>query len=350
MKRIFSFVIGLLLCITLLSSCNCPSFTVNLEKENPSRYGHIKTTILAPVFYAVGYDVGDVVNVSFNNYNLQLPVVSAYEHVESGQPAVVIRDGIVLLAVNMGNFKNTYNVTYPITIKISLAQKDSYQIIDFVRTNNKEDYSHLTDEEFANFRKVNTNGMHNLYRSSNPVNPELGRNLYADNACKKAGIVTVLNLADTQKEAHSRDAFKGSYYSSCNVKYLALGTDLMSDEFRNALADGLRFMSQNKGPYLVHCTEGKDRAGFVNAVLECLMGAEAREVADDYMATYYNYYGVEKDSELFERILNSNIVKSLEQSFEIDDFWTANLQQAAREYIHCIGLSYNEIDRLISNL
>ena len=34
----------------------------------------------------------------------------------------------------------------------------------------------LSDEEFANFRQIAPN----LYRSSSPINPEIGRNTYAD--------------------------------------------------------------------------------------------------------------------------------------------------------------------------
>ena len=34
-------------------------------------------------------------------------------------------------------------------------------------------------------------------------------------------------------------------------------------------------MASHEGPYLIHCTEGKDRTGFVSALLECLIGAGA---------------------------------------------------------------------------
>jgi len=52
-----------------------------------------------------------------------------------------------------------------------------------------------------------------------------------------------------------------------------------------------RFIIANDGPYLIHCTEGKDRAGFVSAVLEALMGADLQEIVADYMKSYENYYG-----------------------------------------------------------
>ena len=46
--------------------------------------------------------------------------------------------------------------------------------------------------------------------------------------------------------------------------------DYTSDSFAETLAGGLARLSALEGPYLVHCTEGKDRAGFASALLECL--------------------------------------------------------------------------------
>ena len=66
-------------------------------------------------------------------------------------------------------------------------------------------------------------------------------------------------------------------------------------------------MIEKDGPYLVHCTEGKDRAGFVAGLLEALMGSTVDEIKEDYMITYMNYYGVEYGSEQYEKIAESNI-------------------------------------------
>ena len=64
-------------------------------------------------------------------------------------------------------------------------------------------------------------------------------------------------------------------------------------------------------PYLIHCNEGKDRAGFVAALLEALGGAEAEEIVEDYMLSYENYYHVEHHSDRWYSIDNSNIIKTL---------------------------------------
>ena len=132
--------------------------------------------------------------------------------------------------------------------------------------------------------------------------------------------------------------------------------DFGLDEFKAGLADGIRFIAANEGPYLVHCNEGKDRAGFVSAILECLMGATADEVVADYMVTYYNYYAVKPDGDRYPAIANSNIVKSLAVAFGIPAVNNAetiegvDLAAAAENYLLGIGVSAEDIAKVRENL
>lgn len=80
------------------------------------------------------------------------------------------------------------------------------------------------------------------------------------------------------------------------------------------------------------------------------MGASAEEVAQDYMISFFNYYGVEKGTDKYEAILSGNIVKTIQDVFLVDDFWSADLQKAAEDYIKGLGLSDSEIDSLKANL
>lgn len=47
----------------------------------------------------------------------------------------------------------------------------------------------------------------------------------------------------------------------------------------------------NERPYYIHCVEGKDRTGFVLAVLEGFASATYEEITSDFMKSYYNFYG-----------------------------------------------------------
>ena len=131
-----------------------------------------------------------------------------------------------------------------------------------------------------------------------------------------------------------------------------LGVDFTAADFKTGLATGLRYFTTHEGPYLVHCTEGKDRAGFVSALLECYMGAAYDEVVADYMVTYYNYYGVTKEAEpaKYDAILRSNIVKTLQTAFGVEDLKTADLKQEATDFFKELGLTDAELTTLTANL
>ena len=349
-----------------------------------TKYGNVYTDCSAEHFTEdLGLAWGDLATVKFLDKELVLPVVPDYSYVDSGKPALLLSKneqgnptGYAFMAINMGNFLETYGIAYkgtdadgnwywtayegvefPIVVTFELYEKGGYMaeylLHELNRTNNREDYPDLTDEEFANFREVTTNGMGDdtLYRSSSPINPEIGRNTYADAAMEAAGVKTVINLADSETSAAAYPGFAETYYSQQNVIYLNLGVDFAAEDFQEGLANGLRFMIANEGPYLVHCTEGKDRAGFVNAVLECLMGATIDEVIADYMVTYYNYYGVEPGTEKYDAIANSNILKSLATAFENDSISSdTDMSAEAEEYLLAIGLTEGEIVALRSVL
>ena len=347
-----------------------------------TKYGNVYTDCKATKFTDdLGFEWGDIVTVKFLDKELDLPVVPTYAYVDTGVAAIIMNKsesgdptGYISLAINMGDFATTYGIAtkttnedktwfwtaqegveFPIEVTFTMKEEGGYMaeyiLHDLNRTNAREDYAALTDAEFANFRQVTTTGMgDHLYRGSSPINPEIGRNTYADAAIEAAGVTVILNLADDKASAEAYAGFSDSYYSKQNVKYLNLGVDFTADDFKAGLAEGLRFFAENEGTYYVHCTEGKDRAGFVNALLECLMGATYDEVVADYMVTYYNYYGVTTDDERYAPIANSNIIKTLCTAFGVEDLATADLAAEAAEYIKGIGLSDDELAALKKNL
>ncbi|MBP1557575.1 MAG: tyrosine-protein phosphatase [Oscillospiraceae bacterium] len=348
-----------------------------------TKYGNVMTDCTAQKFInEMGFNWGDLVTVKFLKEELTLPVIPTYSYVESGKPAIIVGksaagvpEGYVSLAINMGNFGQTYGmakkmtdanggwywvafdgVTFPMEVSFDMAEKGGYMaeylLHDLTRTNVREDYKHLSDAEYANFREVETSGIGDgkLYRTSSPINPELNRHKYTRAPLKEAGVTVIMNLADDEATAKAYPGFVGNYYSNQKVIYLNLGVDFAAEDFKSGLAEGLKFFAQNEGVYAVHCTEGKDRAGFVSALLECLTGATIDEVIEDYMITYTNYYGVEKGTEKYNAIAQSNIVKTLKNAFGVEDLAKADLAAEAAEYIVSIGLSNAEVAQLRANL
>lgn len=344
-----------------------------------TKYGNLYCDCKASNFFDVlGFTWGDIVTVTLNGKSQDLPVVPTYSYVDTGSPAIIVEKGedgnpkgYVSFAINMGDFTTTNGiatkgtdadgnwfwtacdgVTFPISVEFKMKEAQGYAaeyiLHDLSRTNERADYAKLSDEAFANFREVKTTGMGagKLYRSSNPVNPELARNEIADKAAKAAGVKTFINLADSEDELKAYAPYADSYYATQKVIALCLGVDFSDKSFQKGLAKGFRFMIENEAPYLVHCTEGKDRAGFTTALLECLMGATYEEVCEDYMVTYFNYYGIEKGTEKYTAILNANIVKTLQAAFGVKDLATADLAAEAADYIKEIGLTADEISAL----
>lgn len=380
MKRLFSCLLALTMALALALpvSAGAPQpLTATAAAENIQKYGNVTLSVTCEELLAAGYAYGDVLTVSFLDKTLELPLCSNYSDVDSGAAAVFARAGDtnVLVAINMGDFaathgvavKTTYEdktfswryadgVTGPVTFTLALKEAggyyDEYVMHQLSYTNERADYPALSDAQFANFRAVTTTGMGKgvLYRTSSPVNPANNRSACADAALKQAGVTVVMNLADDADAVRSYEGYADSYYATTDYIALNMGVDFSAADFQAKLAEGLRYLAAHPGVYAVHCTEGKDRAGFVAALLECLMGASCDEVVADYMVTYYNYYGVTPDDARYQTIANSNIVKSLERAFAVADLRTADLAASAAAYLRRIGMSDAELAALRTNL
>ncbi len=376
-------VICLVVCLLLTSLLRVSAAeTEEVTVIDIQKYGNLMLSLPGSELLARGFAYGDIVNVAINGQVYEMPIGSNFSDVDQGSMIcrVVIKEDLgedyIVLAINMGDFATTagiatkekieadpgfvwhYNegVAEPVAVAIEMKEPggyyDQWVMHQLVRSENREDYPGLTDAEFANFRAVEMGDIApgRLYRSSSPVNPEINRSAYADEAAKAAGVKTFINLADNEETLLGYEGFHDSYYSRQNRIALNLGVDFAAEDFRAGLAKGLRFIGTQEGPYLVHCNEGKDRAGFVSAILECLMGAAEEEIVADYMVTFYNYYGVEPGTEQYEIVANSNIRKSLCTAFGLASLEGADLRLCAEAYLAGIGLTQAEINSLRANL
>ena len=347
------------------------------------KYGNLVLTIEKKDLDAMGAVYGDVFTVSFQDTEVYAPYCTNYSDVDLG--SIVLRnDGeTLILAINMGDFATTYSIaekvsnpdkTYKwifeegktmedISLLLTLTGKGEYRdewlIHQLSRTDNREDYS--SDAAFANFREIKGGkiGEGALFRSSSPINNEIGRAKYADALVKENGIRTVMNLADSEESILSymeKEDFASPYYASLfengDVIALNMGVSFKTREFQASLSEGLTFLASKEGPYLVHCTEGKDRAGFTSALLSALMGLTYQEIVEDYMTTYENYYHIEKGSEQYEAVKKSNIDSMLSfiASVESDKLSQVDLSLKAEEFLLAIGMEEDTVRKLKENL
>lgn len=385
MKKLFKVIIALLL-VTNLFSCtkqqniisNKTDSTFRTTINDIEKYGNIVLDTSGDEFLKNGFDYGDIVNVNINNTDYEMPIGSNYSDVPQGEMICRVEIdsnnnnnlGKVLIAINMGDFatfakiatktkiddepgfKWEYIINEPYDVYISMKKKSGYienyisNSLGLSRTNNRDDYANLSDEEFANFRMIKTSNIKDgiLFRSSSPINPFINRNKYADTAMEAAKIKSVINLADNEMKMKAYDGFEESYYSTSKIIPLDLSIDFKAKEFKEGIVKAIKFIAENEGPYLVHCDEGKDRAGYMSAIIECMMGATADEVVKDYMITYYNYYNVGENDERYDTIKAKNIENTLESTFDVDSIYGKDLKKECEEFLISIGLTNSDIE------
>ena len=392
MKRYLLIISLIILALCFTVSCATKVTTEPVVEEvkalessvsDIQKYGNLVLSITKSDMDSINAEYGDVFTISFGDQVLQAPYCTSYSDVDLGN-LVLRNDGdVMILAINMGDFASTYGIatkvtnpdkTYEwvfeegkkledITLSLVLSGKgeyrDQYLIHQLSRTNARNDYS--SDALFANFREIKGGNLGSgaLYRSSSPVNNEIGRAKYADELAEENKINTVMNIADSSDAVEGyfkEEGFASPYYKSLyergQVIALNMGVSFKTREFQAALVEGLTFLSNNEGPYLVHCNEGKDRAGFTSALLSALMGLSYDEIAADYMTSYENYYHVEKGTEQYEAVKRSNIDSMLSfiAGVEADNLSSVDLSAKAEEFLLAIGMEKANIDTLKSKL
>ena len=80
------------------------------------------------------------------------------------------------------------------------------------------------------------------------------------------------------------------------------------------------------------------------------MGAGYEEIVNDYMLTYYNWFGVTKEDKSYQVIAENNIVNTLQTVFETKDLKNADLATDAYQFLLKIGLSEKEIEDIKASL
>ena len=358
----------LIVCVMLLGLCACTpaenstgeAKSIQATVVEIEKYGHAVLDITTSDFTDGGYTFGDVVHVSFDSHEFDMPFFDGYY----STPGTEMLRGMaaeenIAVCINYGDFSKETGIVIGDRVEITMTEKAGmrafYELSALKYSDDRADFS--DDATFANFRAVTVGniGDGKLYRSASPINNEHGRAGYANDFIEAAGVATVLNLADSDEdiaEYCAAEDFDSEYYRSLyesgKVIVLDLNVNFYSEEFNTTLIKGLCFLAQNEPPYSVHCTEGKDRAGFTAMLLEALMGAQLQEIIDDYMLSFYNYYGIdkEKEPERYETVLNTNLFTMLYHvtgTDTIQELEQADLESAVINYLLKYGMSESDI-------
>lgn len=319
-------------------------------------------------FNALGYEYGDSVDILFSNgYALRdQPYYNGY-YTRSGESQLVGYPGYDYIDVCINKGDDLWviaGLTESDTASVCLHERGKYLDIQNARDihyfDEREKYG--SDGIFANFRSVSVTGIapDTLYRSASPCDNQHNRAPYVDALMQAAGVRCVLDLADDDgkiagylaDESYATPCFQ-ALYEAGNVIPLALNVNFGSEAFRQKLANGLVALSEHQGPYLVHCTEGKDRTGFVCMLLEALCGADYGEIVADYMITYRNYYGITQaaDPQRY-AVIVEDVLDPMLQIVAGDgvDIQTADLKPCAEAFLLNAGMTQAQISALEARL
>lgn len=367
-KRIRSCITILTVCAMALGLGAChaaegdkgKTLSVEATVIEIEKYGHAVLDVTVADLAAAGYELGDVVCVRFGTSELPMPFFDGY-YSEPG--SVLLRgtepEDYVAVCINYGDFADVNDVGIGDTAEITMAEKAGMRALQKLcalrYSNNREDYT--DDASFANFRAVTAGriGRGKLYRTASPINNKNGRANYADDLIASVGVATVLNLADSVEdieeycaESDCDSTYYRSLYEAGRVHAIDLSGNFFTDDFAASVADGLTFLAQGKTPFCIHCTEGKDRAGFAAMLLEALMGAELDEIVHDYMLSFYNYYGIDKEHqpERYQAVLDTNLMAELRYvtgAESIEEMEQMDLEAAVTAYLLDAGMAQEDI-------
>ncbi|MBQ3459360.1 MAG: tyrosine-protein phosphatase [Solobacterium sp.] len=328
---------------------NCP---IEHERE----FGGIYIKITIADFLDLGYHFGDCVRLEFSNGYVieELPFYSGY-YVPEKEELLVGYPGYpyIKAAINNGDdLWLTAGLKESDTVSITLVDAGRYGAIQEARDMQSDDIreNYESDEIFANFRPIRGGSLKEnlIYRASSPVDDTYNRASYADRLSEKNGIRLIVNLSDSEEtladrmDSVSPSEYLQNLYDQKLILLPGINTQYGSTELKTRLASVLLEMCSHEGPYLIHCALGKDRTGFVCALLEMLAGASYQEILDDYMLTYHNFYHVTSDGTpaKYQTVVSETFIPLIHYIVDADvDLTSADLVPYAEAYLRAGGLS-----------
>ena len=347
MKQLFAFLASLCLLLSAFGALaepvespeEPPAVTLEVLNRGAEAFYGCDVNISIKDFIALGFEFGDACSVVLENdlYRYEFKSVPFYNgyYTKTGVPllcgygyAVKENRGddyqytrtdypYLRFCFNNREMWNLLHLTTDMKCTITLVDRGGFDyeqklVGGLTYSKDFEDYEAKDgaskEEVFANFRAVRSDAIKEnvLFRSASPFDNANNRAPYVNDLAKANGIDYVLNLADSEKKIEKYKEneiwpeldYARQLLDNDRVCLMAMSAAYEGAAYQSALARGLESaLAHNATKILFHCTEGKDRTGFVGVVLESLCGASYKEMRDDYMITYDNYYNLTEESD-----------------------------------------------------
>ena len=311
-----------------------------------------------------GFTLGDVITITVDSKELEMPYYDGF-YTRNGEYLCVAYPTYPSICFTANNTGLPAEFTglegHPVVVKMKEKGGclDVQTALSMKYTNNREDYGDLSDAEFANARTVTAGNIATgvLHRSSSPFCNDINRAGFVSKYLEDAAVATVLNLADTDEKMLTYDmpAYSRSLWDDGDVILCPLKADPTADDYNNRLIEALKELPSRPAPYVVHCMEGKDRTGYVCALLEGLCGASYDEIVEDYLITYDNYYRINpaKNPDLCNTLVSLRLNTCLMYYAGVSDETQLPMNDFAEsfsDYLLSHGMSRQQLDALIQVL
>lgn len=311
-----------------------------------------------------GFTLGDLISITLDDKTFVMPYYDGY-FTHSGEFLLVAYPtypSICFTASSTGlpmELRGLVGHAVTVRMKEKGGCLDVQTAMSMTYSNDRNDYKTLSDAQFANARTVSVGNIVSgvLHRCSTPFTNVINRANYVSEYLESEKVATVLNLADTEEIMLTYDmpTYSRTLWDAGNVILCPLKADPTADDYNKRLIAALKELPSRPAPYVVHCMEGKDRTGYVCALLEGLCGATYEEIVNDYLITYDNYYGVipQKDRDVCNTLLSLKLNPCLMYYAGINDeaqLTNIDYAKAFSNYLLSHGMSRQQIDALIRAL
>ncbi len=359
-------LVGLL---TLATSCSDddegnkePTITGKITSYN--EFGAAMLDFTQADMTEAGFTLGDVISITVDDIVLIMPYYDGY-YTRNGEYLCVAYPtypSICFTANNIGLPEELTGLEGH-TVVIKMVEKggrlDVQTALSMSYTLDRKDYPDFTDEQFANARTSKGGRLASgvLHRSSSPFCDDINRAYYVSEYMESEKVMTVLNLADTEEKMKSYDMppYSRQLWEEGNVILCPLKADPTADDFNKRLIAALKELPSRPAPYIVHCMEGKDRTGYVCALLEGLCGATYKEIVDDYLITYNNFFHLNPGNspELCNTLVSLRLNTCLMYYAGVSDeaqLPNVDYAKAFSAYLLSHGMNHQQLDALIQVL
>lgn len=326
-----------------------------------SLFGDAVLDISSEEFLNRGFACGDAVELQFADKKLSnIPFYNNFYGANGDSILTCFNEDLYISCI-VSSFQKSSGIKVGDRVTITLAEKGKYNenMQLYYLQNPKVMYDWQTDDNYANTWMIEVGEIKpsRIYRGSSPFDPEYGRVLIVSDYIDKNNIQTIIDLADDAKQIASYGGLTQEAYSILKrdkVKFGKMGVDYSSEETHMIMGKILGYIADYEAPFLVHCSIGQDRTGFVCCALEAFCGASYNEIVADYMKSYENLYGLTKTSnpdkyKLMKKRIDFmlSVVTGNEHPAAMS---APEIKKAAWDYFRKAGLSDEKIQQAFDNI